>query len=414
MGTIAPMAPAPSAALTDRIRALAAEEAPYATALRRELHTHPEICYEEVRTSSRIRAALDEAGIAHVDGLAGGTGTIAFLPGKCATAVALRTDIDGLPIEELGDCAWKSRTAGRMHACGHDGHTAILIGAARVLKRLASEETLPNPVRFLFQPAEEGGAGGRRMVEDGALDARPEGPAPRRIYGLHNFPGLPLGTLATRRGALFASSDRFEIDVAGCAAHAAWPHQGRDPIVAASAIVLALQTIVAREIDPLEAGVVSTTTFHSGTATNQIPAQARLQGTARALTEATRTHIERRIGEIATDVARAHRCEAHARYIRGYPVTRNDDASVAEFERVARTLLAHRSLAHMEAPVMGGEDFAFYAERIPACFYILGVEDGSWRTANLHQPTFDFNDAAIPTGIEAMVALALADSADAA
>ncbi len=403
------MVSTPLAALRARISQLVAEEAPRAVALRRALHTHPEICYEEVRTAARIRAELDSAGIAHVDGLAGGTGTLAFLAGASSTAVALRTDIDGLPIVEEGDPEWKSRTDGRMHACGHDGHTAILVGAARVLARLARETALPNAVRFLFQPAEEGGAGGRRMVEDGALDARPEGPAVRRIYGLHNFPGVALGALQTRRGSLFASSDRFEIEVCGQAAHAAWPHQGRDPILAASAIVSALQGIVSREIDPLDAAVVSVTTFHSGTATNQIPASAALQGTARALREETRCHLERRIGEIAREVARAHRCEAVARYIRGYPVTRNDDASVAEFERIVREELPSQRLEHMDTPVMGGEDFAFYAERVPACFYILGMEDGRWPSANLHQPTYDFNDAAIPFGIEAMAMLAVAD-----
>jgi len=392
-----------------RVRELVAEETDRAVRLRRELHAHPEICYEEVRTSGRIRAELDAAQIVHLDGLAGGTGTIAFLGGRSAKAVGLRTDIDGLPIVEEGSPAWKSRTDGRMHACGHDGHTAILVGAARVLKRLSMERELPNAVRFLFQPAEEGGAGGRRMVEDGALDARPEGPAVRRIYGLHNFPGVPLGVLQTRRGALFASSDRFEIEIRGKAAHAAWPHQGNDPILAGSAIVTALQGIIARELDPLDSGVVSVTIFNAGTAMNQIPASASLQGTARALREETRTHIERRIAEIASEVGRAHRCEVDARYHRGYPVTRNDDASVAEFERIVREEIASQRLEHMEVPVMGGEDFAFYAEKIPACFYILGVEDGTWRSAHLHQPTYDFNDAAIPHGIEAMVVLALSD-----
>jgi amidohydrolase len=398
-----------NAALRSRVRGFIAEEAAHATALRRELHTHPETCYEEVRTSARIRAELDAAGIVHVDGLAGGTGTIAFLGGASGSAVGLRADIDGLPIVEEGSPAWKSRTDGRMHACGHDGHTAILVGAARVLKRLSQEAPLPNPVRFLFQPAEEGGAGGRRMVEDGALDARPEGPAVRRIYGLHNFPGVPLGVLQTRRGALFASSDRFEIEIRGKAAHAAWPHHGHDPILAGSAIVAALQGIVARELDPLDAGVGSVTIFESGTAMNQIPATARLQGTARALREETRSHIERRIGEIARDVARAHRCDAEPRYIRGYPVTKNDDASVAEFERIVREDVTAQRLEHMDVPVMGGEDFAFYAEKVPACFYILGMEDGVWKSAHLHQPNYDFNDAAIPHGIEAMVMLALAD-----
>ena len=401
--------PAISPALRARIRQLVVEEASRAVSVRRELHTHPEICYEEVRTAGRIRAELDAAGIGHVDGLAGGTGTIAFLPGEARSAVGLRADIDGLPIVEETGAAWCSTTPGRMHACGHDGHTAILIGAARVLKRLSAEAPLPNPVRFLFQPAEEGGAGGRRRVEDGALDARPEGPTVRRIYGLHNFPGVELGVLSTRRGALFASSDRFDIVVEGQAAHAAWPHHARDPIVAASAIVLALQSIVAREIDPVDAGVVSTTMFHAGTAMNQIGSSAHLQGTTRALLESTRTHLETRLAEVASDVARAHRCTARTRYFRGYPVTRNDDASVAEFERIVREEIPSQRLEHMQTPVMGGEDFAFYAERIPACFYILGMEDGRWRSAHLHQPTYDFNDAALPHGIEAMVTIALAD-----
>jgi hippurate hydrolase len=247
------------------------------------------------------------------------------------------------------------------------------------------------------------------MVEDGALDARPEGPAVRRIYGLHNFPGVELGVLQTRRGALFASSDRFEIAVEGQAAHAAWPHHARDPIVAASAIVLGLQSIVSREIDPVDAAVISTTMFHAGTAMNQIGSGAQLQGTTRALLESTRTHLEARLAEVASDIARAHRCTARTRYFRGYPVTRNDDASVAEFERIVREDLPSQRLEHMPTPVMGGEDFAFYAERIPACFYILGMEDGRWKSAHLHQPTYDFNDAALPHGIEAMVALALAD-----
>ena len=401
--------PAIPAALKHRVQQLVAEETSRAVDLRRELHTHPEICYEEVRTSARIRAALDESGIRHVDGLAGGTGTIAFVGGAAPSAVGLRADIDGLPIVEESGCAWASRTPGRMHACGHDGHTAILVGAARVLKRLSDEGTLPNPVRFLFQPAEEGGAGGRRMVDDGALDARREGPAVRRIYGLHNFPGLALGSLSTRRGALFASSDRFEITVTGQAAHAAWPHHSRDPIVAASAIVLALQSIVSRELDPVDAGVISTTMFHAGTVMNQIGSNAVLQGTTRALLESTRMHLETRLAEVASDVARAHRCEARTRYFRGYPVTRNDDDSVSEFERIVRDELPERRFEHMDVPVMGGEDFAFYAERIPACFYLLGMEDGRWKSAHLHQPNYDFNDAALPFGIEAMVTVALAD-----
>ena len=399
----------PSSVLAARVRTLVAEETPRAVALRRELHGYPEICYEEFKTAARVRDELTQSGITHAVGLAGGTGTIAFCPGNAATAVGLRADIDGLPIEEENTCAWKSRTSGRMHACGHDGHTAILLGAARVLKRLSDECALPHPVRFLFQPAEEGGAGGERMVADGALRAHEHGPAVRRIYGLHNFPGLALGSLATRKGALFASSDRFEITVLGRAAHAAWPHHGRDPIVAASAIVLALQSLIAREIDPVDAGVVSTTTIHGGTATNQIPSSVVLQGTVRALSDSVRKHLEMRLQEVARDCAQAYRCEAQTRYFNGYPVTRNDDASTVEFERIVREALPAHKFEHMESPVMGGEDFAYYAQEIPACFYLLGVEDGQWKSAHLHQPTFDFNDAAIPLGIGAMVMLALAD-----
>jgi len=404
--------PAITAELRHRVKQLVAEEASRAVNLRRDLHTHPEICYEEVRTSARIRAELDEAGIAHADGLAGGTGTIAFLRGRTDSAVGLRADIDGLPIVEETTFAWKSRTEGRMHACGHDGHTAILVGAARVLKRLGAEHELPNSVRFLFQPAEEGGAGGKRMVEDGALSARPEGPAVRRIYGLHNFPGLALGALSTRRGALFASSDRFEITVIGQAAHAAWPHHSRDPIVAASAIVLGLQSIVSRELDPVDAG---------GHQHHDVPcrhgdepdrlgraASGHHARAARVDPHAYRGPPRRsRLGHRARPPL--HGPDALLPRLPGHAQRRRERGGVR-----AHRALGHRTLAHMEVPVMGGEDFAFYAERIPACFYILGVEDGTWRTANLHQPTFDFNDAAIPTGIEAMVALALADSADAA
>ena len=399
------------AELRHRLKELVAEETPRAVALRRQLHTLPELCYQEFATSACIRGALDDAGITHADGLAGGTGTLAFLPGASASAVGLRADIDGLPIIEENGAAWKSLSAGRMHACGHDGHTAILLGAARVLNRLGAEATLPNPVRFIFQPAEEGGSGGLRMVEDGALDVHRCGPAVRRIYGLHNFPGLALGTLSTRCGALFASSDRYEITVQGQAAHAAWPHHSHDPIVAASAIVLALQTIVSREIDPVDAGVVSTTMFHAGTATNQIGSSAVLQGTARALLDSTRQHIKTRVTEVAVAIAHAHRCEAHVRYFDGYPVTRNDDSAVAEFERIVKNELPTQHFAHMTAPVMGGEDFAYYAEKIPACFYLLGMEDGHWTSARLHQPTYDFNDAAVSHGIEAMAMLALADRA---
>ncbi len=396
-----------------QIRTLIADELNALKAFRRDLHQHPEICYEEVRTASQIRAALTDAGVSFVSGLAGGTGTLAYIDGAAPRAVALRTDIDALAIHEVSGKPWSSKIPSRMHACGHDGHTTIMIGAARVLAKLAASGTLPNPVTMLFQPAEEGGAGGKRMVEDGALDGSKIGKPVRRIYGLHGWPGLPRGTLSTKKGALFASSDRFEINVTGYAAHAAWPHHGRDPVLAASAIVVALGQILSREIDPLDAAVVSTTMIHGGTASNQIPDRVELAGTARALRHSTQDLLEHRITEIAQSIARAHRCEAQTVYLRGYPVTHNEDASVDAFERIARASFGTSRVVPMEVPVMGGEDFAFYAQKVPSCFYLLGLDEPEAPSAKLHHPTFDFNDDAIPVGVEAMVRLALEDAENA-
>ena len=392
-----------------QIRSLIAAELDRLKAFRHDLHQHPEICYVEVRTAARIRAELTDAGVPFVAGLAGGTGTLAAIDGNASRAIALRTDIDALPIHEVAGRPWCSKISSRMHACGHDGHTTIMIGAARVLAKMAAQGALPNPVTMLFQPAEEGGAGGKRMVEDGALDGSKIGKPVRRIYGLHGWPGLPRGTISTRKGALFAASDRFEITVTGGAAHAAWPHHGRDPVLAAAAIVVALGQIVSREIDPLHAAVVSTTMIHGGTASNQIPETVELAGTARALRNDTQDHLEKRIIEIAQSVARAHRCEAHGIYHRGYPVTYNEDASVDEFERIMGAALGRDKVVPMELPVMGGEDFAYYAQKVPSCFYLLGLDEPTSPSAKLHHPTFDFNDDAIATGVEAMVRLAIED-----
>ncbi len=395
------------------IRSLVAAELDALKAFRRDLHQHPEICYEEVRTAERIRCALSDAGVPFVAGLAGGTGTLAAIDGAASRAIALRTDIDALPIHEVSGRPWCSKIPSRMHACGHDGHTAIMIGAARVLAKVAATRELPNPVTMLFQPAEEGGAGGKRMVEDGALDGSKIGKPVRRIYGLHGWPGLPRGTLSTKKGALFASSDRFEITIHGHAAHAAWPHHGHDPVLAAASVVVALGQILSREIDPLDAAVVSTTMMHGGTASNQIPDRVDVAGTARALRHATQDHLEHRIGEIAESVARAHRCSASAVYHRGYPVTYNEDGSVDEFERITRAAFGRAHVVPMEVPVMGGEDFAYYAQKVPSCFYLLGLDEPEFPSAKLHHPTFDFNDEAIASGVEAMVRLALEDSRNA-
>jgi amidohydrolase len=394
--------------MTDLPRTIS-EGLPGLVAFRRDLHMHPEIAYEEVRTATRIREELAAAGIPFVAGLAGGTGTVAHLPGRDGSAtVALRADIDALPIVEESGRPWASRTAGRMHACGHDGHTAILLGAARTLARMARENPLPRPVTFLFQPAEEGGGGARKMVDEGCLDGSRIGPPVRSVYGLHGWPGFALGTAGTRSGPLFASSDRFEIEIRGVGTHAAWPHLGRDPVLAAALVTVALQSIVAREVDPLEAAVVSVTRIHAGTAFNVIPPVAHLGGTSRALDESVRRTLERRIGEVAAGVAAGLGCTAATSYHDGYPIVRNDPHAVAAFDRIAAATLGPERLRPVERPVMGGEDFAFYLERVPGCMFALGLlPPGQESMPALHHPAFDFNDDAIATGVELFCRLAL-------
>jgi amidohydrolase len=294
-----------------------------------------------------------------------------------------------------------------MHACGHDGHAAIMVGTARVLARLAAERTLPRPVTLLFQPAEEGGAGGRRMVEDGALDGSRLGCPVGEIHALHGWPELELGHVATREGAIMAASDRFEITIDGQGAHAAWPHRAADPVVCAAAMVTALQSIVARNVPPLEAAVVSVTVIEAGSAFNVIPGSARLKGTLRSLSEETRCLVERRVEAIAHGIAQAHGCRATCDLQRGYPVTVNHPQAVARFEAVARATLGPTRVHHMAAPVMGGEDFAFYGAHVPSCYWTLGLAPGGGAYAPLHAPDFDFNDDAIATGVELMCSLAV-------
>jgi|694.fasta_scaffold43150_2 amidohydrolase len=391
----------------ERIRSLVAEELPRLVALRRDLHRHPEIGYEEVRTAGVIVRELTEAGVAHVRGLAGGTGILAHVPGPGSRAVALRADIDALPIVESSGKPYASATPGRMHACGHDGHTAIMIGTARVLARLVTEQPLPRPVTLVFQPAEEGGAGGRRMVEDGALDGSRLGCPVAEIHALHGWPELELGHVATREGAIMAASDRFEIAIDGQGAHAAWPHRSADPIVCAAALVTALQSIVARNVPPLEAAVVSVTVIEAGSAFNVIPSRAVLKGTLRSLGEDTRCLVERRVAQLAHGIAEAHGCRATCDLQRGYPVTVNHPAAVARFESVARATLGAARVHRMAAPVMGGEDFAFYGAHVPSCYWTLGLAPGGAPYPPLHAPDFDFNDDAIATGVELMCGLAI-------
>lgn len=390
------------------LRELVQQELPDLRAIRRDLHAHPELGYNEHRTSGVIRRELEEAGVQFVADLAGGTGVLGHLPGETERAIALRADIDALPIEEETGLEYASTNAGIMHACGHDGHTTILIGAARVLARLNQDAPLPNPVTFTFQPAEEGGAGGRRMVEEGCLNGTIIGPPVKRMFGLHGWPHLPLGVLSTRPGPMLAAADKFEITVRGTGSHAAYPQVSRDGIVAGAALVTALQQIASRNVGPLDSVVVSVTQFHAGTTHNIIPGTVKISGTVRTLLQETRELAEQRLSEIATHIAKAHGCEATVEYDHGYPVTRNDPLAVEEFNTIARQAVDEQNVQHMPDPVMGGEDFSYYCEKVPSCFFALGlIPNGRTIMPDLHQPTFDFNDDAIALGVEMFCRLAL-------
>ncbi|MEZ6317126.1 MAG: amidohydrolase [Phycisphaerales bacterium] len=385
---------------------------------RHDLHAHPELMFEESRTAARVADALDRLGVEHKTGLAGpdgqpGTGVLAHLPattGAQGPSVALRADMDALPIVERTGRPYASTNPGVMHACGHDGHTTMLLGAVRVLLAL---EHRPNPVTFVFQPAEEGGAGGEKMCDAGALrgaKAGGLGTPVGRIYGLHGWPNLPLGIVATRPGPLLAATDEFEITVRGTQAHAAYPHLGHDPIVAAAHVVTALQTLASRRVSPLDSVVCTVGIIRGGSANNVIPESVQIVGTVRTLRAETREFARKELFNLAEQTAAAHRCRAEIDWQVGYPVTHNDPA---EFERLRDTAIGafgEGRFLRVDEPTMGGEDFSFYGKHVPACFAFLGLcppgEDPT-RAPQLHQPEFDFNDDAIPTGVELLVRLAL-------
>lgn len=394
---------------------LIADERARLTELRRDLHRHPELGYQERRTSEVVQRELAASGVAFKAGYAGGTGIVAHIPataGPARASVALRADMDALPIDEQTGKPWASTNPGVMHACGHDGHTAILVGVARVLSRMPQR---PNPVTLVFQPAEEGGGGGAKMCEDGALKGDAGGglgPPVGRIFGLHNWPVMPLGEIATRPGPLLAATDEFNIRVVGVQGHAAFPHATRDPVVAGAQIVSAFQTIASRGTAPTDPVVVSVTKFHAGNTHNVIPGEASLGGTVRTIEGATRELVRRRMREIGEGVAGAMGCRLEIDWREGYPVTRNDPALAGQVLRMASALLGPNRAIELPTPFMGGEDFAYYGEHVPACFFVLGGRaEGENDPALLHQARFDFNDDAIPVGVEAFCRLAMGEGA---
>jgi hippurate hydrolase len=301
--------------------------------------------------------------------------------------IGLRADMDALPIAEESGKPWASTVPGRMHACGHDGHTAMLLGAARYL---SEERRFGGTAIFIFQPAEEGGAGGRAMVEDGLMDRF----GVEEVFGMHNMPGLPLGHFAIRPGAMMAATDMFTIDIEGHGGHAAKPHATIDPVVTGAAIVQALQSVVSRNVDPLESAVVSVTTFHAGDTFNVIPQRAKLTGTGRSLDPLVRDLLERRLREVVQNVAAAYGATVHFHYSRNYPVTRNHPEQTEKAVAIARDVAGEANVDANHLPVMGGEDFSFMLEARPGAFIFVGNGD----TAGLHHPAYDFNDAAINFG----------------
>jgi hippurate hydrolase len=370
---------------------------PRLTAVRRDLHAHPELAFAETRTADIVARCLGELGIEVHRGLAR-TGVVGRLrAGGGSGSIGLRADMDALPLAEVNDFAHRSTHAGRMHACGHDGHTTMLLGAAEVLARTRAFD---GTVHFIFQPAEEMAGGGKLMVDDGLFDLFPMD----SVYALHNWPGLGVGEFAVHPGPMMAGADVFEIRLRGRGAHAAMPHQGRDVILAGTALVQALQSLVARNVNPQDAAVVSVTRFNAGQGDNVLPDEAVLGGTVRMLRPEVRSLLEDGMRRVCRGIESAFEVVVDLDYRFGYPPTVNAEWPTALAERVARNCFGDACVHTGMDPAMGSEDFAFFAEKVPACYAWLG-NGSSEGGCVVHSPKYDFNDAAIPHGVRFWVEL---------
>ena len=358
--------------------------------LRHRIHQHPELAFEEHQTADLVAERLAAWGYEVHRGL-GGTGVVGTLRhGKGGKRIGIRADMDALPIVEATGLPYASRHHGKMHACGHDGHTATLLAAAR---HLSQHRRFNGTLHLIFQPAEEGGGGARRMIEDGLFELfRCDA-----VFALHNAPGQPVGTLAFRSGPTLASADRVVIELKGRGGHAAMPHFSADPIVAGSSIVMALQSIVARNVDPLQSAVVTVGLFQSGTVNNVIPASARLELSVRALDREVRKLLRQRVGEVVAQQAASLGVTAVVDYQEGYPVLVNTAAETTFAAQVATELIGAERVLLDKPAVMGSEDFAYMLERLPGCYLFLGNGDGAG-SCMVHNPGYDFNDAAMETG----------------
>jgi amidohydrolase len=364
---------------------------------RRDFHAHPELRYDVHRTAGSVAEKLKSFGCDEVVPGIGRTGVVGVIRGRKSGSkvIGLRADMDALPLEEETGLPYKSTVPGKMHACGHDGHTAMLLGAA---KYLAEARNFAGTAVVIFQPAEEGGAGALAMVKDGLISRF----GIQEVYGMHNYPGLPIGQFAIRPGAMMAAADHLQIEIEGKGGHAARPHLSIDTILVGAQMINQLQSIVARNVDPLEAAVVSVCMFQAGHTDNVIPQHAVLRGTARSLTPEVRELLHQRIGEVVEGTARLYGATAKVTYTNGYPVVVNHERQTAFAADVAREIAGRDKVDIDVPPVMGAEDFAFMLAERPGAFIFVGNGD----SAGLHHPAYDFNDETIPVGTSYWVRLA--------
>ncbi|KRD16680.1 amidohydrolase [Acidovorax sp. Root267] len=377
-------------------------------AVRRDIHAHPELCFEEVRTADVVAQKLTEWGIPIHRGL-GKTGVVGIVKGRdggaSGRAIGLRADMDALPMQEFNTFAHASKHQGKMHACGHDGHVAMLLAAAQ---HFAKHRNFDGTVYLIFQPAEEGGGGARVMIEDGLFEQFPM----EAVYGMHNWPGMPVGTFAVSPGPVMASTSEFKITLRGKGGHAALPHTGIDPVPIACQMVQTFQTIISRNKKPVDAGVISVTMIHAGEATNVVPDSVELQGTVRTFTVEVLDLIEKRMRQIAEHTCAAHDATCEFAFVRNYPPTVNSPAE-AEFARKVMTEIVGESHVLPQEPTMGAEDFAYMLQAKPGAYCFIANGDGAHREMGhgggpcmLHNPSYDFNDDLIPLGATYWVKLA--------
>jgi hippurate hydrolase len=374
--------------------------------IRRDIHAHPELCFEENRTADVVAQKLTEWGIPIVRGM-GATGVVGIIKsGNGDRAIGLRADMDALPVQEINTFPHASRHAGKMHACGHDGHTAMLLGAAHYLSR---QKNFDGTVYLIFQPAEEGGGGAQRMIDDGLFTQCPM----EAVFGMHNWPGAAVGTFGVTPGPMMASSNEFEVIVKGKGAHAAQPHKGIDPIMVAIQIAQSWQTVITRNKSPIDTAALSITQIHAGSATNVIPDDATLIGTVRTFNVAVLDLIEHRMRAIAEHTAAAFDAQVGFHFKRNYPPLINHAKETAFAVDVMQSIVGAQNVDTQVEPTMGAEDFAFMLQHKPGCYVFLGNGDGEHRTmghglgpCNLHNPSYDFNDDLLPIGASYWVKLA--------